>query len=304
MAKKIVPALSGRTIRCILFDFGETLWTHVDQSIWSPLEQGVNRQAAQILLEYLPASIAIERELDVLGEQLREAVKIQTRSMAQQNPEHEPDFAQAAIEAVAQLGFPGVDRTTGEAIFEALRMPILDSRTLFDDVLSTLAVLKERGFLLGVVTNRAWGGPPFLRDLDALGLLDYFDPRHIAISADLGVRKPASAIFLHSLNALDVSPEEAAMVGDSLDADIVGAQRLNMFAIWKPKVRLQEKVQAKLMAQGIADLQDGAYGDYLLEYVRKKKARQDQPLDEKIRPDMVIKRVTELLDVFIEVGRQ
>lgn len=304
MAKKIVPALTGRTIRCILFDFGETLWTHVDQTIWYPLEQRANQQAARILLEYLPANSTIEREPDLLGEQLRKAVKTQTRSMAQQTPEHEPDFAQATIDAVAQLGAPGVDRATAEAIFEALRMPIVESRILFDDVLSTLVTLKQRDFLLGVVTNRAWGGPPFLKGIGELGLLDYFDPRHIAISADLGVRKPAAAIFLHALNALEVPPEEAAMVGDSLDADIVGAHRLNMFAIWKPKVRLQEKVQTRLIAQGVTDLQDDAYGDYLLEYVQKKRAEKGQLLDESVKPDMVIKRVTDLLDVFTEVGRQ
>ncbi|HEU5229004.1 MAG TPA: HAD family hydrolase [Ktedonobacteraceae bacterium] len=304
MPKKIVPALNGRTIRCLLFDFGETLWTHADQIIWSTLEQSGNQQAVQILLEHCAADVPGKEELDALGDQVRNAVKAQTYLMAQVTPEHEPDFARATIEALAQLGYANVDRATGEAIFEALRMPILESRMLFDDVLSTLAVLQQRGFLLGVVTNRSWGGAPFLKDIGMLGLLDYFDPRHIAISADLGVRKPASAIFLHALNALDVSPEEAAMVGDSLDADITGAQRLKMFAIWKPKVRLQEKAQAKMLAKGMTTLQDEAYGNYMLEYARKKRAKQGQPLDEKIRPDMVIRRVTELLDVFTEVGKQ
>ena len=299
-----MPTLTGKTIRCILFDFGETLWTRVDRATWHTMQQRVNRQAAKLLLDHRAAGVLTEEELDVLGNRLHRAVQTQTHSMAWQTPGREPDFAQATIEAVAQLGFPGVDRTTAEAIFEALRMPILGSRTLFDDVLSTLAVLKERGFLLGVVTNRAWGGSPFLKDIGVLGLLDHFDPSHIAISADLGVRKPASAIFLHSLNALEVPPEEAAMVGDSLSADIVGARQLNMFAIWKPKVRIQEEVQAEMIAQGIADLQDGAYDDYMLEYMRKRKAEQGQPLDESVRPDMVIRRVTELLDVFIEVGRQ
>ena len=304
MPKKIVPALSGKTIRCLLFDLGETLWTHADQIIWSTLEQSGNRQVVQLLLEHCAANASDKEELDLLGDQVRSAVKKQTRLMAEQTPEYEPDFARATIEALAQLGYTDVDRATAEAIFEALRMPILESRMLFDDVLSTLAALQQRGFLLGVVTNRSWGGAPFLRDIGTLGLLDYFDPRHIAISADLGVRKPASAIFRHVLNALDVPPEEAAMVGDSLDADIVGALRLNMFAIWKPKVRLQEKAQGKMLAKGMTILQDEAYGNYMLEYVRKKKAKQGQPLDEKIKPDMVIKRVAELLDMFTEVGKQ
>jgi len=48
------------------------------------------------------------------------------------------------------------------------------------------------------------------------GLLNYFERRHIAVSADLGMCKPNPAIFLHVLNALDVSPQETAMVGDRL----------------------------------------------------------------------------------------
>jgi len=68
--------------------------------------------------------------------------------------------------------------------------------------------LQQRGFLLGVVTNRHYGGTPFAEDLQALGLLNYFERRHIAVSADLGMCKPNPAIFLHVLNALDVSPKD------------------------------------------------------------------------------------------------
>ena len=109
--------------------------------------------------------------------------------------------------------------------------------------------LQQRGFLLGVVTNRQWGGKTFREDLEILGLLEYFQYQHMAISADLGVRKPHPAIFQHALNALCVAPEEAVMVGNSLRADIVGAQRSGIFTIWKPKPGMRNRPSSSCRAR-------------------------------------------------------
>ena len=327
MPKKIVPTLAGRTIRCILFDLGETLWTHVDKATWQSLKQFANQRALHVLQQYLAAERLLKTDLTLSGKQLRAAIETQTHLVDQQTSGYEPDFALATIEALAQLGFPRLDRAVGEAIFEALRMPILGSRVLFDDVLSTLASLQQRGFLLGVVTNRHWGGQPFMEDLRTLGLLDYFDPRSVAISADLKARKPNPAIFLHTLDALNVAPQEAAMVGDSLRSDIAGALALDIFAIWKPKMHLRAKVQAELMTQETAKSnrerskdqpisaieaasaingQELEHRDdeYLLAYVQQEEAKRDHLLDRNLRPDLIITHVSDLLDVLIEAGKQ
>src|SRR5947199_1949139 len=89
----------------------------------------------------------------------------------------------------------GLNEQVCKAIFEALRVRVPESRPLFPDTLSTLAALQQRGFLLGIVTNRQHGGKPFFNDLRTIGLLDYFREHHIAVSADLGVRKPPPALF-------------------------------------------------------------------------------------------------------------
>ncbi|HCJ35620.1 MAG TPA: hypothetical protein DHV65_15165, partial [Ktedonobacter sp.] len=65
---------------------------------------------------------------------------------------------------------------------------------------------------------------------------------------DLGIRKPNPAIFLHTLNALDIPPTEAVMVGDSLSADIAGGKGLGLYTIWKPNPDVQR--QAQLIATG------------------------------------------------------
>ena len=45
----------------------------------------------------------------------------------------------------------------------------------------------------------------------------------VVTSAELGVRKPATAIFEHALDRLEVSPQQCVYVGDTFDADYLGA---------------------------------------------------------------------------------
>jgi hypothetical protein len=40
---------------------------------------------------------------------------------------------------------------------------------------------------------------------------------------------------MHALNELNVVPEEAVMVGDSLRADVGGSRGSGIYSIWKPK---------------------------------------------------------------------
>jgi len=52
------------------------------------------------------------------------------------------------------------------------------------------------------------------------------------ISAELGVGKPDAQIFETALAALDLKPQHAVMIGDSLARDVAGAQAAGMRAIW------------------------------------------------------------------------
>jgi HAD superfamily hydrolase (TIGR01549 family) len=271
----------GRTIRCILFDLGSTLWQHKDQALTLASERASNRFAASVFRHYAGSDVFPGIDGEALGELLRKGVEKQIRTRARQHPGYEPDFAQAAMEALQDAGMPKADCELGEAIYEALRVRIPDSRSLFADTCSTLATLKERGYILGVVTNRHYGGVPFHEDLQAMGLLDYFDLQHMAISADLGIRKPHPAIFLHALHGLNVAPQAAAMVGDSLKADIVGARMLNMLAIWMPKASLREEVK----------------GNDLFTYVSSREIEKGHYTPEMLKPDAIIERLSDLLDL-------
>lgn len=93
--------------------------------------------------------------------------------------------------------------------------------TLYDDVVPTLQQLKDDGYKLAIVSN--WDTP--LDPLaERLGIAHYFDI--IVASHDERVRsaKPDPYIFEYTLNAVGVSAEEAVHVGDTYEADIIGAQ--------------------------------------------------------------------------------
>lgn len=96
----------------------------------------------------------------------------------------------------------------------------------FDDCAETLQALCDRGYQLGIIANQK----PGAKDrLDTWGLGQYFSV--IASSAELGVSKPYSEIFLQALAMADCRPENAVMVGDRLDNDIHPAKELGMKTI-------------------------------------------------------------------------
>jgi len=97
---------------------------------------------------------------------------------------------------------------------------------LYPEVKDSLRRLKQMGLKLGVVT----GG--YELDIEQIlpraGLEEFFD---VCVGADTtGKRKPSPEAFKHALKQLEVKPEEAIFVGDSLEQDYFGAQKVGMKA--------------------------------------------------------------------------
>ena len=66
--------------------------------------------------------------------------------------------------------------------------------------------------------------------LRGAGLEGYFDC--VVVSGDIGIGKPDPAPFRRALTRLGVPPDAAAMVGDTLDRDVLGARRAGIRALW------------------------------------------------------------------------
>jgi len=69
-----------------------------------------------------------------------------------------------------------------------------------------------------------------LTKMDVSGLNPYF--QNVIISEDVGVNKPHKAIFEYALNKAAAEKHESIMIGDSLEADIRGAQDYGIKAIY------------------------------------------------------------------------
>ncbi len=95
--------------------------------------------------------------------------------------------------------------------------------SLYDDALPTLELLRRHRLKIGLVSNGA-------RDLDEFVADHRLDVDAAVASRRHGFTKPHPSIFLAVLEQLEVEPEETAMVGDSPEDDIEGAEALGMRA--------------------------------------------------------------------------
>jgi putative hydrolase of the HAD superfamily len=100
------------------------------------------------------------------------------------------------------------------------------SWAIYDDVLPTLDALSRRRLKLGVVSNWDSNLP---RLLDGMGLAEQFGS--IVVSAIEETGKPDPEIFLRACARLNVVPEQALHVGDSLVEDFDGARAAGLRAL-------------------------------------------------------------------------
>ena len=299
MKPHIVTPLQGRTIRVLLFDLGNTLWTYVRPPNWEKLELAANLGISSLLRDQFAFATETDAELLALSQQFRTALSPTIRAHMHKDAVHEPDVVQVVQETFAEFGWPAVTPAQAFALFQHTQIPMEGARLLFADVIETLTEFQRRGFLLGVVTNRVWGGAPFLASMDRMGLLKFFAPETIATSADLRIRKPHAAIFQHTLQALNVKPEEALMVGDSLRADITGANRLHMYAVWKPSPQTIEAFQATF-----GESQQQLNAETLLAFYQDQTQKRYNELYEEPQPDLIIEHLQDLLTFLPKAGQQ
>ena len=97
---------------------------------------------------------------------------------------------------------------------------------LRDGIPELLEKLSNQGLLLGLAANQPSRA---LENMENNGILKYF--RYQEVSGSTGLYKPDPRLLLHSCEGLGVEPQEAIMVGDRIDNDIVPAKMLGMRAV-------------------------------------------------------------------------
>ncbi|HCE4569842.1 TPA: HAD-IA family hydrolase [Vibrio parahaemolyticus] len=140
--------------------------------------------------------------------------------------------------------------------FDSARMGAF---TFFPGVKEMLTDLRKH-YKLVVITN----GPIFSQHpkLKATQMDEWVD--HIIVGGEEPEEKPAASIFQKALNLVDVKPEEALHIGDSLAADIAGANNMGILSVWvnatgasnpteiTPNFEIRETVELKELLKTLA----------------------------------------------------
>ena len=119
------------------------------------------------------------------------------------------------------------DDVLSAATAAAYRQAYIDSRRAVEGAAALLEAVRIRA-RVGIVTNNL--GAEQREKLRDCGL-----DRHIDVlmaSEEAGVSKPDPAIFALALERLSCAADEAVMVGDSWENDIVGALSAGIRAVW------------------------------------------------------------------------
>jgi len=103
--------------------------------------------------------------------------------------------------------------------------------------------LKQRGYRLALVADGF--SDSFTNNLGPSGVYSMFDV--YAISEQMGVEKPHPDIFHHALKQLSIEPAsygKVLMVGNNLERDVKGANRLGLISVWLDWAPRRSKIPA------------------------------------------------------------
>jgi putative hydrolase of the HAD superfamily len=135
-------------------------------------------------------------------------------------------WRKVAAEALRRCGIP--DPGLAAAIAGEFARRRRERWTLFPDALQALRRLRAADVPLGLITNGDAGMQRYKIETHALE--PFFDV--IVIEGEFGAGKPDPEVYHHALDALGAVAASTWMVGDHLEWDVAGAQRVGARAAW------------------------------------------------------------------------
>ncbi len=123
------------------------------------------------------------------------------------------------------LGVDGLHRLMHECA-SRIRADYMAFHNVLPGMADALEVL-AREVSLGILANQL---KEVVDGFQTAGLRHLF--RILAVSELIGLKKPEPAIFQWALERAECRPEEALMVGDRIDNDIVPAKTVGMWTLW------------------------------------------------------------------------
>ena len=212
-------AAQGR-IRGLIFDLGGTLM-YFDGD-WPEI---FARSHGELLRELRAAGMDLEEQA-FLGEFRR---RLEAYYLERETEFIETTTLYLLKELLGQFGYPQAPEAALRAALRKMYAVTEQHWKLEEDALPTLDALREAGYRLALISN-AGDDDDVQALIDGAAIRPYFEV--IVTSAAQGIRKPNPRIFELVLEVWGFEPQETAMVGDTLGADILGARNAGIHAVW------------------------------------------------------------------------
>jgi len=205
-------------IKAVIFDMYETLITHYDCPLYFGAEMANDAQ------------IPVENFLSIwrLTEFERTVGKLKFEDVITMILKENNCFSDALLKKIVEKRM-----ATKEECF----------RHLHPEIIPMLTALKERGLLIGLISNC------FSEEAEAIRksvLFPYFDAAYM--SYEQGIQKPDEEIFYRCMKELSVEAEECIYVGDGGSYELETARKLGMKAaqaVWYMKEGIKQPSKRK-----------------------------------------------------------
>jgi HAD superfamily hydrolase (TIGR01662 family) len=207
-------------IDVILFDLGSTL-IYFDGYVPDIMAQAYNELATSLH----EGGYNLDKEV-FLSEFL-------TRLEAY-HAERETEFIEHTTERILRIvlerqGYKEITRASLRPFLARMYAVTQSCWKVEHDTHAMLKNLQDTGYRLGIISNAGddWDVQVLINNA---GIRSFFE--YINTSAAAGIRKPHPRIFQMAFDAMQVPPNRAVMIGDTLGADILGAKNLGMHNVW------------------------------------------------------------------------
>ncbi|HEX2980545.1 MAG TPA: HAD family hydrolase [Anaerolineaceae bacterium] len=204
----------------VLFDLGSTL-IYFD-AVWSEMFPRAN---ADLINALHAAGIMVKA--DAFASAFNQGLDNYRQERDNEFIEHSTLYVLRKL--LEEHGYPNVPEEILRNPLKAMYAVSQAAWRIEDDTHATLRALRQQGYRLGLISNAA-DDADIQTLVDNHGLRPYFEI--ILSSAAVGWRKPHPRIFALALEHFGVKPQQAVMVGDTLGADILGANNLGMGSVW------------------------------------------------------------------------
>lgn len=221
--------------KTILFDFGGTLdtngihWSVMFSDAYKKIGLDIRKE------KFNRAYVKADEELKKIA---NENIKTYEELLIKQTELQLINFDLNEQEDITEI-----TKNVSNIIIEEMRRCIKDSKKI-------LAELKAK-YRLGLVSN-------FYGNLgkvcDSIGFSEFFDV--MIDSEQEKIEKPNPEIFSLALRKLSANPEDAFVVGDSYERDIVPAKILGCKTIWLKKKSFKENNYTDSADYTVGDLKD------------------------------------------------